>query len=356
MNRVWSGRDATIDIAKGIAIIAIVTGHVLRGLASSGILEGGSPTFDATDRALYMAHVSVFAFLAGLFVVQGVQRGGARQYLRNRLALFLYLYVIWQVIQVGVKLATGAFVNSVLQVSDLWSLWKPEGQLWFLPFLMIVTTLAVILRPWRATWLSAIGFLAVATASILTWGFDGIYVGTRGTSLFVFFFAGAGIGYQRLCKVTAACTRLVLVAVSVSAAGLFVLGLAFTVAAPPTVDDATRTLPETFWGVFVSTTGSLGVLSVSALLARSFKLPWLEFIGKRSLEIFLAHIIAASGARVMLSLLGVQDAAIHVVAGSVAGIALPMALWWLTARMGLPWLFRLPDRRVQQTEPASARA
>ena len=36
-------RDSTIDIAKGIAIIAIVFGHIHRGMWASGLGDGSLP-------------------------------------------------------------------------------------------------------------------------------------------------------------------------------------------------------------------------------------------------------------------------------------------------------------------------
>lgn len=347
-------RDSTIDIAKGITIIAIVVGHVLRGLTPSGILDGGSPTFDAADRVLYMVHVPVFAFLAGLFVAKGVDRAGAMVYLQNRLAVFVYLYLLWQILQIAVKIATGVLVNNPPLVSDLWSFWKPEGQLWFLPFLMIVTTLAVLLRPWRSGWLPVCGMLIIAATSVLAWGIDGVLIGTRGTSLFIFFFAGAAIGHQRIRQSFAALTASTLGAATVGTVALFALLMTATVATPPTVDDPIRTLPEVLWGVLASLVGVIGVLGISALLARISSFPWLAFVGQRCLEVFLAHIIAASGTRILLSAAGIDDPVLHVTAGTLAGVALPLILWWTSRRLGFPWLFELP--RLQSRTKTATRA
>ena len=86
-------RDTTIDIAKGIAIIAIVFGHIQRGMWASGL-----------GTEAYFWHLVVFAFLSGLFVTRGATKTTASSYLTKRLVLFGYLYVVWQVLQVGMKL------------------------------------------------------------------------------------------------------------------------------------------------------------------------------------------------------------------------------------------------------------
>lgn len=192
---------------------------------------------------------------------------------------------------------TGILVNHPPVMSDLWSLWKPEGQLWLLPFLMIATALAVLLRPWRPNWMSRSGMFATAMISVLARGIDGPSIGTRGTSLFVFFFAGAAIGYQRIRQSFSALKTSTLGATALITVALFVLLVNTTVAAAPTVDDPTRTFPEVLWVVPASILGVLSVLAISALLPRASPLGWLAFVGQRSLEVFLAHIIAASGTR-----------------------------------------------------------
>lgn len=74
-------RDQTIDIAKGLAIAMIVLGHVLRGMASSRLVDADASWYVVVDSALYQVHLPAFVFLAGLFVKRGVERRGARSYL-----------------------------------------------------------------------------------------------------------------------------------------------------------------------------------------------------------------------------------------------------------------------------------
>ena len=97
-------RDSTIDIAKGIAIIAIVFGHIHRGMWASGLGTAAfRPYKYVLDYGVYFWHLVVFAFLSGLFVARGATKTTPSSYLTKRLILFGYLYVIWQVLQVGMK-------------------------------------------------------------------------------------------------------------------------------------------------------------------------------------------------------------------------------------------------------------
>ena len=69
----------------------------------------------------------------------------------------------------------------------------------------------------------------------------------------------------------------------------------------------------------------------------------LAFLGRRSLEIFLAHIIATAGTRIVLVQLGVNSPALHLFMGTVVGVMAPLVLWWVTDRAGLGrWLFSTP--------------
>lgn len=335
-------RDRTIDIAKGVAIIAIVLGHVLRGLGSAGLIDSTSGTYVMSDRALYIGHLTVFAFLSGLFVARGVDKDGAASYLRGRLGNFLYLYLVWQTLQVSVKLGTASLVNSAPDLAALYEIWKPEGQMWFLPWLIIATCLTVLMQPWKRTGVAWAGMLVIAMTSLASWGQGGSYIGVQGLSLIIFFFIGARIRFDRLSTVLAGMRGVHLIIVAWGSFAIYANVLLWTDGMPPTVD-APWTFTGVGFGLLASAAGVAGVLSISALFSRlSRGFGWLTFVGKRSLEIFLAHIIAASGARIVLETLGLQDAAFHIVAGVALGIIGPLILWFVLSRMGFVWLFQRP--------------
>ena len=338
-------RDLTIDLAKGIAIVAIVLGHVLRGLSSSGIVDGSSTTFITTDRLLYTFHLSVFAFLAALFIRRAVDRDGVWGYLRSRDALFIYLYVLWSVLQGAVKLLTGALVNSPTSVADVLRLWIPEGQLWFLPWLIVMTTVVVLTRPWRSISAAVIMLVASAAVSVALWGLSGAIAGTQGLGLTVFFFAGAVIESHRMISASSRVSSLTAGLLAVLGIGVMVAIVLTTSATPSTMAGDTRTVLTVSLGVVASVAGVVGVLALARLLAPlGVPVAWLAFVGERTLEIFLAHIIAASGTRIALGLASVESPAVNILAGTVAGILLPLALWWVTERIRFPWLFAAPTK------------
>lgn len=141
-------RDMSLDIAKGIAIIAIVAGHVWRGMASAGLLDGDSILFNVVDRSLYMFYLSVFSFAAGLFVERGMNRVGTRRYAMKRDAEFLWIYVLWSFISGGMKLALSSSVNHPTSVSEILTIWFPQEQYWFFGWIALMMILSAPARPW----------------------------------------------------------------------------------------------------------------------------------------------------------------------------------------------------------------
>lgn len=130
-----AGRDRSIDVAKGIPIVAIVAGHVWRGLAASGAVDGRSNLFQEIHTALYAVHLPMFVLVAGVFVQRGVAKYGAHTYLWRRAVDFTWLSRVWTQTQGCAKLGTNRLVDTPTTPGQLLeSLWRPDTQLWFFPF------------------------------------------------------------------------------------------------------------------------------------------------------------------------------------------------------------------------------
>ena len=89
MTEASTGRDLTVDIAKGITIVLIVLSHAIVGVWHAETVDDEAR--GALMPALYLVHIVVFAFLSGLFVERGVAKSGAGSYLASRAALFVWL-------------------------------------------------------------------------------------------------------------------------------------------------------------------------------------------------------------------------------------------------------------------------
>lgn len=338
-------RDTSIDIGRGLAIIAIVMGHVIRGLGSAGLLDTASTEYILWDRGIYLFHLGVFALLGGLFMAGSVSRKGVPAYLRERLVTFFYVYVLWTLIQeVLVRSLSNTVVNTPLPWYEALALWKPQAQFWYLPFLIVTTLVLCLLRPWASTPRAIVTGTLFLLVALLRWGIPGDFFGEQGLGLLLFLAVGTLIGARRF---TALLSRLSPTLRAVYALGCLAATaalFALTPTMPPTTAGGLERSPLAIaCGLAASILAVATVLLVSSLLTGwAWLANPLAYLGRHSMEIFLAHILGASGARIVLNKLGVESAGLHLTLGILAGLAFPLVLIWLTPRLRLGLLWAPP--------------
>jgi hypothetical protein len=70
---------------------------------------------------------------------------------------------------------------------------------------------------------------------------------------------------------------------------------------------------------------SIYFVATASMWLASFRLRWLTVIGSSSMAIYLMHILAGSGARVLLgNVMGIESGAVHLAIGTIAGLAIPL--------------------------------
>lgn len=85
------------------------------------------------------------------------------------------------------------------------------------------------------------------------------------------------------------------------------------------------------------------LLSILLFLCKKKKsLKWLTILGKHSLYIYVAHVIAFAGVRIVLTnLLGIENLIILLISGILTGLFIPMAIYKLAIKLNMHWLFTL---------------
>ena len=329
-------RDARLDVVRGFAIAGVVLVHVFRGMYAAGMVEYATTAL--VDRINTFWCLSVFAFVSGAFVPRGVRKQGVPAYVWDRMTQFFFVYVVWTVLQGGVQLLASSAINTPTSVGAMLSIWRPLGQLWYLPFLILVTLVFVPMQPWlgrRGAWILG----ATAVISFAFWGYDGGYVGTQGLGLVVFFVGGMVIGGER---VKTALDRFTPATAAIVGVPLLIAGLAIgilTSAPTPTVFWDGRTVVATVVGIAVGFVTFAAVLLLGQT-ARSVGV--LALLGRRSLDIYLAHITMASGTRIVLAHLGVTSIWLIAVLCFGVGVFGPVLLGTVLRRVKLGWIFDGP--------------
>lgn len=325
-------RQSWVDIAKGIGILLVVYGHVARGVFNTGIaMDEG--LFRLVDSLIYSFHMPLFFFISGLFFLASLQAKGRGGVVAAKTDAILYPYLIWSLLQGFVEVFLAAHTNGQARVSDVLALlWQPRQQFWFLYALFLISlTCALVYRRDSSRRFLVVMSLAFLVAYLFR---DDIHLGLQGSFVAgnaVFFALGVLARQVDLPGRLASSSALVL------SAGLFaasqyvyhrVLGLDYASGGP-------LFLANALFGIAFVTALSV---RLSALNAR-----WLAALGAASMAIYLMHVLAGGGCRILMkSLLGIDDASAHLVLGTLLGTLLPLAAFRVATRWRLGFLFAPP--------------
>lgn len=328
-----SHRTEWVDYAKAIGIILVVYGHVARGLFKAGI-EMPENLYRLADSIVYSFHMPLFFFLSGLFFYQSFSRKGGVELTLNKVDTIVYPYLLWSVLQGTVEVLLSNYTNGSIGFDEVFSLWEPRAQFWFLYALFFVfVTSCVIFH-----------FVLVRYVA-------GVFVLS---CMFYIFFAA----YSEMKLVDFLANNLV----------YFVFGIVFERFNFGRMLSSMTAMIVTMFAFFLSQFIFHGYLSKSytdkgieslllALIAIFFvvalsmaiaKKPirFISYIGASSMAIFVMHILAGSGVRVILNkLLDVESLTIHLVVGCLAGVLLPLIALKVISFLQIPYLFSAPLSR-----------
>lgn len=337
-------RDFTLDVAKGLAIISVVFVHVWRGAEAAGLIAD-QVLFSAVDTAFCLWVLTLFAFVAGLFIERGMRRDGAGVYTRRRVGEFVWLYVVWSLLNNLSNLVGSQLANTPVTLEQSLSLWSPRAQMWYLGWMSVMLIGTAVARPWQSRRRMVLTLAVVTALSALCWGLNGPVLGTLGLGISIAFFVGVVVRSDRALALLNGVSLPVHLIV-----GLLALTVAFTVTAlvpvtPPTHGGESRNALTVALALVVSALSSVAALQLCRLVAHTPLRRPLAYLGRASMVVFLGHLLFTPTARIVLMHLGVTDLATQVVAGTVAGVGGPVLMSIAASRLGMPWLFAAPSFR-----------
>lgn len=325
-------RNAWVDYAKAIGIILVVYGHVARGIFNAG-LPMDEERYVLVDSIIYSFHMPLFFFLSGSFFYDSLQRRGKTGLIVTKIDTIVYPFVLWSLLQGTIEVALSNHLNGDISMSLVLSslLWSPRAQFWFLYALFLIFVVCTLVYAWAGRR----HFLPILLA------FAGLYVfreelPENGAIQFiaangVFFALGVWVNEFR-DGLEARCVPLVFVFGGLSVLGQYLfhgpLGLTWEVGGLPVL--------------MLATVSIFFMVALSMWLGR-FDLHWLLFLGASSMTIYLLHILAGSGARVIMSaLLGIDSIVVHLLLGTLVGLGCPLVAQWLIQRYRLQFLLSAP--------------
>ena len=145
MNVSRTGRVDWVDYAKGFCIVMVVMMHSTLGVEAAAGREGWMHALVEFARPFRMP--DFFFLISGLFLARVIDRDW-RTYLDRKVVHFVYFYLLWVTIQIGVKApgVAAEAANGWAEVGRfyLMAFVEPFGTLWFiylLPAFFVITKL-----------------------------------------------------------------------------------------------------------------------------------------------------------------------------------------------------------------------
>jgi uncharacterized membrane protein YcfT len=335
---VTAGRVAWVDYAKGFCIVMVVMMHSTLGVEKATGAEGWMHYLVAFAKPFRMPD---FFMISGLFLARVIDRDW-RTYLDRKVVHFVYFYVLWLVIQFGLKtpgLIAENGVDATLRDFAL-AFIEPFGTMWFIYLLPIFFVVAKATRglPWWGVWI--VGAL-LQIAPIHT----GWIVIDEFAERFVFFYSGYVFAAPIFRFATAAG----------AAPGMAGLGLlAWALLNGAMVFAGLADLPVV--SLALGFAGAAAVIVFGALLARTRIASPLRYCGEHSIVIYLAFFLPMAASRAALLKTGiVTDVGTIALLVTASGVIGSLLIYWLLR--GTParilferpaWAQLSPRRRVLQ--------
>ncbi|WP_185173388.1 acyltransferase family protein [Rothia nasimurium] len=335
-------RNRSLDALRGIAILAVVLGHINLGIMQAGLTQDAPQMYKRLNIALYSVHMPLFALLFGFNIPGSWRRRGSLVYAANRIIGFIYLYLVWSLIQGTAEVLGARFSNGGTTWAEVANLSRPLAHLWYLPWMVFIFGCLVIVRPWETKVRAVLSMTVCAACAVVLWGVNYAVIFGSGVAIYLFAVVGALIGTERMGQLNKARPPVTISVALVSLIVFLSMVLSKLYISTPTLDDPYRTGSSILFGIIATLTGVTGVVLAVASLSRWISFRPLEFIGRYSLHIYLMHLLITPLTRILLVRSGIDNPVILMVISLITGVGLPLVTAVLLEKR-VPWLFNVPQ-------------
>lgn len=327
-----------VDYAKGIGIILVVYGHLL----SSGYHMGlGIPDhfFGLSDSIIYGFHMPLFFFLSGLFIEKSLQKHGFKNYLGIQLRRLVYPYFLWSILQMSVEVIFSSQTQNGTRLSDIFAIvYQPWGQFWFIYALFLMQLIFVL-----ANRVNRFGTLILSILSVWLFIYP-IRIQVAAivpfSTHFIFFIGGVLFRkyfWNKIVLKPSLWLTLVLLVTLVST-GWFIFDRLIK---PERLANGNHP----FYFMYLAIVGILFCITLSQYLAEKNLLPLFKTFGLYSLQIYLVHMLAGVGTRViLLEVFHLHNWVTHIIVGTLIALTTPILLQKIAKLLNFPYLFELPKK------------
>jgi fucose 4-O-acetylase-like acetyltransferase len=326
-------RTDWVDYGKGIGIILVVYAHLLSSGYHAG-LHIQEHFFLLSDSIVYSFHMPFFFFLAGLLVGKSYNKRGTREFIGSKVKFLVYPYLLWSFVQAGSELLFSEHSLRGVTVSDIWAIpYLPLAQFWYLYALLWMYVAYALLHKLGEFALAA---MIVSACLFFYFPINTEILALHGFSTGFIFFVSAVLMKKYLGdleKYTMPPWATVVFFSVLLGAGYYI----FENRIEPT--RLTNGL-HPFYFLFLAVLGITFCVGLAQYLARKKYCQIVQSLGIYSLQIYLVHMLAGVGARIVLwNYFHIQNPLVHMIIGMGAGLSAPIILYKIALKMDFPYFF-----------------
>ncbi|MDX8481739.1 acyltransferase family protein [Mesorhizobium sp. VK24D] len=333
-----STRMPWVDTAKGISIILVV---MMYSAYNTGEYTGGVGFLHYVIGFATPFRMPEFFLISGLFLAQVIDRPW-RRYIDRRAVHYLYFYVLWAIISIGLKIGIYSRDLDGMLHDLAMAVVQPYGVLWFIYMLAVFGLVARILRELRVPHWAVIPI----AAALQMWApHPDSYALEQFAAYFVFFYLGFVIAPLVFRLVAWTQDR-----PAMAVAGLLVWALVngLLVYSPGySVQPVGTQMGLAAWPplhLVLAVAGALALCVVGGFLSKFASMEWLRWLGEHSLVVYVAFTIPMSlfrGAALSSGLL--TETGMLSLAVLLVSVISPVILYAIVKRTGLGmFLFERP--------------
>ncbi len=318
-------RVSWVDYARGICIIFVVMMHSTDDVHHH---FAGTSWMDQVIQFARPFRMPDFFLLSGLFMGKVVGRDW-RTFLDRRVLHFVYFYYLWFLIQFLAKLPAhlneeGGWGTAMLFLRSV--TFDPYGTLWFI-WILPLFGLTVRLTKSVPAWVMIAVGVGLEAAPIDT----GLVLVDEFAARFVYYYIGYSLAGLVFSFAAGLRQHLVWAVVGVA---LWALGNGWA------VGQGYATLPG--WSFVLGILGAMAVIT-AAVMAEKGRVELLRFMGEHWIVIYLSFFLPMKATRTVLDRSGwIQDLGTISALVTLAGVAVPFLMWWVSRKVGLTFLFERP--------------
>lgn len=341
-----------IDYARGIAIILVVYRHSFEGIKQSGLDVQPYIFLEYANILFFSFRMPLFFIVSGIFITLSLQKRGLAKFIETKAKVILYPYFLWGALQLSIQIFFSDYTNyhpTLRSFLDLFYQPRELAQFWYLLALFNVTVLYVIAKTKLKLSITTNIILGLVMFYASTIVFQkSINIGFLSDILHNYIFIAIGdavskqITNRNNFKYFESWKILALLFIPFMLSQVFFL-----------VQNLNGGVPKymfveyyrPIWFLFISLIGCLFIINLSFVLQKYKLVSWLHVLGKHSLYIYVAHVIAFAGVRILLTkVLHIEYVPGVLFLVILAGLIFPVILFKITDRLGWYWLFTLEKK------------